>query len=76
MTLLITRSIASLAEGKLLAAYISGLVREAVGIPIEWENMTLAEGVNEILRLFHEKHPALSQEALHEIGRCVAWNLR
>ncbi|AFJ35298.1 MULTISPECIES: hypothetical protein [Mycobacterium] len=63
-------------QAELLVSRISALVREAVGMPIEWGNMTLAEGVNDILRRFHQKHPELSQEALHEIGRCVGWNLR
>jgi hypothetical protein len=64
------------AEGELLNAQITGLIHEAVGMPIEWGNMTLEEGVNDILRRFHERHPELSQAALHEIGRCVGWNLR
>jgi hypothetical protein len=64
------------AQGEILGAQISDLVREAVGMPIEWGNMTLEEGVNDILRRFHDRHPELSQEALHEIGRCVGWNLR
>jgi hypothetical protein len=64
------------AQGEVLTAKISQLVREAVGMPIEWGNMTLEEGVNDILRRFHDRHPELSKEALHEIGRCVGWNLR
>jgi hypothetical protein len=64
------------AEGELLSAQISDLVHEAVRMPIEWGTMTLEEGVNDILRRFQERHPELSQEALHEIGRCVGWNLR
>jgi hypothetical protein len=32
--------------------------------------------VNDILQRFHKKHPDLSPEALHQIGRCVGWNLR
>lgn len=63
-------------QAKSLTARISELVREAVAMPVDWGNKTLAEGVNDILRRFHEKHPELSQEALHEIGRCVGWNLR
>jgi hypothetical protein len=63
-------------EAEALTARISDLVREAVAMPIEWGDMTLAEGVNDILQRFHEKHPELSQEALHQIGRCVGWNLR
>jgi hypothetical protein len=64
------------AQAESLIAYVSELVHEAVGMPIEWGNMTLAEGVNDILQRFREQHPELSQEALHEIGRCVGWNLR
>ncbi|MGH3532670.1 MAG: hypothetical protein ACRDSX_12200 [Mycobacterium sp.] len=64
------------AQGEVLTAKISELVREAVGMPIEWGNMSLEEGVNDILQRFHDRHPELSQEALHEIGRCVGWNLR
>lgn len=63
-------------ESDLITERVSGLVREAASTPIEWGNMTLEEGVNDILRRFHAKHPELSQEALHEIGRCVGWNLR
>lgn len=63
-------------QAESLIACVSELVHEAVGMPIQWGNMTLAEGVNDILRRFHAKHPELSQEALHEIGRCVGWNLR
>jgi len=63
-------------QGELLNAQISDLVTEAVSMPIEWGTMTLKDGVNDILRRFHEKHPELSPEALHEIGRCVGWNLR
>ncbi len=63
-------------QGEDLAGKISELVREAVAMPIEWGNKTLEEGVNDILRRFHDRHPELSQDALHEIGRCVGWNLR
>ncbi|BBU23894.1 hypothetical protein [Mycobacterium xenopi] len=63
-------------QGEVLTAKVSELVREAVSMPIEWGNMSLEEGVNDILRRFREKHPELSDEALHEIGRCVGWNLR
>lgn len=64
------------AQAKSLMTQISELVREAVAMPIEWGDKTLAEGVNDILQRFAEKHPELSQKALHEIGRCVGWNLR
>lgn len=63
-------------QGEVLAKKISELVREAVGMPIEWGNMNLEEGVNDIMRRFHDKHPEVSTDALHEIGRCVGWNLR
>lgn len=63
-------------QGELLGARISELIHEAVSMPIEWGNMTLSEGVNDIMQQFHEKHPDLSQEALREIGRCVGWNPR
>jgi hypothetical protein len=63
-------------QGKILSTQIPDLIREAVGAPIEWGNMTLEQGVNDILRQFHDRHPELSEEALHEIGRCVGWNLR
>jgi hypothetical protein len=63
-------------RGEVLAKKISELVREAVGMPIEWGNMNLEEGVNDIMGRFHDKHPEVSKDALHEIGRCVGWNLR
>lgn len=52
------------------------MVREAVAMPIDWGNMTLAEGVNDTMRRFGKVHPELSPDALEEIGRCVGWNLR
>lgn len=64
------------ADGQWLVARVSTLVQEAVDMPIDWDNMTLEQGVAHILRCFHGKHPDLSPEALHEIGRCVGWNLR
>jgi hypothetical protein len=64
------------AQADSLTEQISALVQEAVSMPIEWGNMTLEQGVNDILQRFHDKHPELSEEALHEIGRCVGWNLR
>lgn len=64
------------AQGEMLSARVSDLVREAVSTPIEWGDMTLKEGVNDILRRLSDKHPEISQQALHEIGRCVGWNLR
>jgi hypothetical protein len=63
-------------HGELLAERVSELLREAVAMPIDWGSMTLWEGVNVVMRRFGERHPELSQEALHEIGRCVGWNLR
>jgi hypothetical protein len=64
------------AEGEELNKHVADLVRQAVSMPIEWGDKTLEEGVNDILGRFHEQHPDLSPEALHEIGRCVGWNLR
>lgn len=64
------------AQAKSLMTQISELVREAISMPIEWGDKTLAEGVNDILKRFAEKHLELSHQALHEIGRCVGWNLR
>lgn len=63
-------------EGETLVNRVSELVHEAVRMPIEWGDQTLEEGVNDILRRFHAQHPELSLEALHEIGRCVGWQLR
>ncbi|MGO4442203.1 hypothetical protein AB4Z42_02480 [Mycobacterium sp. 2YAF39] len=63
-------------EGKAVADRVVEIVREAVAMPIDWGNMTLAEGVNDIMGRFSQLHPELSSEALEEIGRCVGWNLR
>lgn len=63
-------------QAESLIVRVAELVHEAASMPIEWGEMTLTEGVNDILRGFHEKHRDLSDEALHEIGRCVGWNLR
>lgn len=62
--------------GAILANRVSVLVREAASTPIEWGEMTLAEGVQDILDRFSTAHPELSSEALAEIGRCVGWQLR
>ena len=59
-----------------LADKVLMLVREAAAMPITWGDMTLAEGVQDILRRFSELHPELTPEALAEIGRCVGWQLR
>ena len=63
-------------EGIAVADRVVGIVREAVAMPIEWGDMTLAEGVDDIMGRFSQLHPEISPEALEEIGRCVGWNLR
>ena len=62
--------------GTVLADRVAVLVREAASTPIVWGEMTLAEGVQDILDRFSAAHPELSLEALTEIGRCVGWQLR
>ncbi|WP_082960374.1 MULTISPECIES: hypothetical protein [unclassified Mycobacterium] len=62
--------------GETLASEIATIIQEAVKMPIEWGGMTLEEGMNDIMKRFARFHPELSKEALHEIGRCVAWNWR
>ena len=63
-------------EGSDMADRVIDLVREAVAMPIDWGTMTLAEGVNDIIGRFSQRHPELLPEALEEIGRCVGWQLR
>ncbi|MGX9789765.1 hypothetical protein [Mycobacterium sp. MMS18-G62] len=63
-------------EGSTVADRVVEIVREAVAMPIDWGDMTLAEGVNDIMGRFSQLHRELSLEALEEIGRCVGWNLR
>ena len=63
-------------RGSGLADRVTALVNEAASMPIEWGQMTLAEGVQDILGRFSARHPELSHEALTEIGRCVGWQLR
>ncbi|KUH84624.1 hypothetical protein [Mycobacterium sp. IS-1556] len=63
-------------EGNVAADRVIELVREAVAMPIDWGTMTLAEGVNDIIGRFSQRHPELSSAALEEIGRCVGWQLR
>lgn len=63
-------------KGIALADRAIAMVREAVAMPIDWGDMTLAEGVNDIMGRFSKVHPELSPDALEEIGRCVGWNLR
>lgn len=64
------------AEGARLGDRVVGIVQEAVAMPIDWGTKTLAEGVNDIMGRFSQKHPELSPTALEEIGRCVGWQLR
>lgn len=63
-------------RGSGLADRVAALVNEAASMPIEWGQMTLAEGVQDILGRFSARHPELSHDALTEIGRCVGWQLR
>lgn len=80
-------AIPSADRGKLVAAYgenlgerlfgeVGVLVREATSMPIDWGDMSLVEGVRDIMTRFGERHPDLSDDALNEIGRCVGWQLR
>jgi hypothetical protein len=62
--------------GPRMADEVEGLVREAASTHIEWGSKTLREGVDEVLQRMQHVHPELSPEALHEIGRCVGWQLR
>lgn len=55
---------------------VIALVREAASMPIDWGDMSLSEGVTDIMRRFGKNHPELSTDALREIGRCVGWQLR
>jgi hypothetical protein len=63
-------------EGGIIADQVLAIVTEAVAMPIEWGNMTLVQGVEDIMTRFSERHPELSPEALEEIGRCVGWQLK
>jgi hypothetical protein len=51
-------------------------VRQANAMPIEWCDMTLVQGVDDIMSRFRKLHPGLTVDALREIGRCVGWNWR
>ena len=62
--------------GEAVAAEVTALVREANAMPIEWGDMTLVQGVNDIMARFRALHPGLTVDALREIGRCVGWNWR
>jgi hypothetical protein len=58
---------------------LSTAIVEAIGhtaVPIEWGDMTLVQGVNDIMARFRTLHPGLTVDALREIGRCVGWNWR
>ncbi|KAA0080215.1 hypothetical protein CIW52_25960 [Mycolicibacterium sp. P9-64] len=59
--------------GAQVAAEVLALVREANAMPIEWGDMTLVQGVNDIMARFRTLHPGLTVDALREIGRCVGW---
>ncbi|TDZ76261.1 hypothetical protein [Mycobacteroides salmoniphilum] len=64
------------AEGARLSDRVVGVVQEAVAMPIDWRTKPLAEGINNIMGRFSQKHPELSSAALQEIGRCVGRQLR
>ena len=59
-----------------IGADVLALVRQANAMPIEWGDMTLVQGVNDIMARFRKLHPGLTVDALREIGRCVGWNWR
>lgn len=63
-------------QGGIIADQVLAIVTEAVAMPIEWANMTLVQGVDDIMTRFSERHPKLSPQALEEIGRCVGWQLK
>lgn len=63
-------------EGSAVAERVEEIVREAVATPLDWGDLTLAQGVADIMGRFSQLHPELSSEALDEISRCVGWNLR
>jgi hypothetical protein len=63
-------------RGAQVATEVLALVGEANAMPIEWGDMTLVQGVNDIMAQFRTLHPGLTEEALREIGRCVGWNWR
>jgi hypothetical protein len=63
-------------RGPQLVETVEQLVREAASTHVEWGSKTLRQGVEEILEGMHRLHPELSADALHEIGRCVGWQLR
>lgn len=63
-------------DGSAIADRVLAIVKEAVAMPLEWGNMTLAQGVHDIMTRFSALHPDLSPQALWEIGRCVGWQLR
>jgi hypothetical protein len=62
--------------GRQVAAEVVALVREANAMPIEWGDMTLVQGVNDIMAPLRTLHPGLTVDALREVGRCVGWNRR
>ena len=59
-----------------IGADVLALVQQANAMPIEWGDMTLVQGVNDIMARFRKLHPGLTVDALREIGRCVGWNWR
>ena len=60
-------------DGPAINDEVLALVKEAIATPIEWGNMTLVEGVNDIMARFSAIHPELTRDALFQIGRCVGW---
>ena len=61
------------ADGPAIYDEVMKIVREAGSMPIEWGNMSLVEGVNDIMARFSAIHPELTRDALFQIGRCVGW---
>src|SRR4051812_49335644 len=63
-------------RGAQMVVEVVALAQEADAMPIEWGDMTLVQGVNDVMARFRALHPGLSVDALREIGRCVGWNWR
>lgn len=47
-------------DGPAINDEVLALVKEAIATPIEWGNMTLVEGVNDIMARFSAIHPELT----------------
>ncbi|MEV4896459.1 hypothetical protein AB0K48_44580 [Nonomuraea sp. NPDC055795] len=55
---------------------LDALADEMLNIPVNWENHTLRSATAQAVAEMRTRHPDLTDEALHELGRYYSYNWR